>query len=53
MRWGDDYQLLFTASPDADLRVPATRIGTVAEGPARLALDGHILTPEDGLGYRH
>ena len=53
MRWGDDYQLLFTASPAADLPVPATRIGTVAEGPARLALDGDILTPEDGLGYRH
>ena len=47
MRWGDDYQLLFTASHDADLPVPATRIGTVAEGPARLALDGHY----DGVPF--
>ena len=53
LRWGDDYQLLFTASPGTDLPVPATRIGMVAEGPARLALDGDTLTPEDGLGYRH
>ena len=52
LRWGDDYQLLFTAAPGATLPVPAARIGTVlpaAEAP--LLLDG---TPPDGaLGYTH
>ena len=54
IRWGDDYQLLFTASPDAEPPVPATRIGTVmkADHP-HLLLDGAILTPADGLGYQH
>ena len=54
LRWGDDYQLLFTAPPEARLPVPATRIGTVADGnTATLTLDGEVLTPEDGLGYQH
>ena len=54
LRWGDDYQLLFTAPADAALPLAASRIGTVApldHGPLRL--DGRPLSPEDGLGYTH
>ena len=53
MRWGDDYQLLFTMSDGNPLPVSATRIGTVLSGPPGLLLDGDMLTPEDDLGYRH
>ena len=53
MRWGDDYQLLFTTSDGNPLPVSATRIGTVLSGPLGLLLDGDMLTPEDDLGYRH
>ncbi len=54
IRWGDDYQLLFTAAPTTVLPVSATRIGTVTSADlAPLRLDGEFLTPEDGLGYRH
>ncbi len=54
IRWGDDYQLLFTAGPATKLPVPASHIGTVeaADSPA-LYLDGKALSPEDGLGYSH
>lgn len=53
MRWGDDYQLLFTMSDGNASPVSATRIGTVLSGPLGLLLDGDMLTPEDDLGYRH
>jgi thiamine-monophosphate kinase len=54
IRWGDDYELLFTASPAAKLPVPATRIGTVApRGPAPLLLGETALTDPATLGYRH
>ena len=54
VRWGDDYQLLFTARADCALPCPASRIGSVGDsGFARLRVDGELLTPEDGLGYRH
>ncbi len=54
IRWGDDYQLLFTAPADLDLPVVATRIGSVVTADhAELRLDGEALTPEDGLGYQH
>ncbi len=54
IRWGDDYELLFTADPSARLLVPASRIGTVTlANTAALTLDGKALTPEDGLGYSH
>ncbi len=52
--WGDDYQLLFTAPPGADLPVTAKQIGVV--------LDGHGLSLHDGanpvalpkhLGFEH
>lgn len=53
LRWGDDYQLLFTAPAGATLPVAATAIGHVAAGPAALLLDGSPLNPQDGIGYRH
>ncbi|MFN2100163.1 thiamine-phosphate kinase [Altererythrobacter sp. MF3-039] len=54
IRWGDDYQLLFTADFKADLPVEAARIGqvTASQGGA-LVLDGAPLSPEDDLGYQH
>lgn len=53
VRWGDDYQLLFTARPNERLPIPATRIGLVEEnGPEALLIDGRA--PEgDRLGYLH
>lgn len=53
IRWGDDYQLLFTAPVSAELPVPAARIGMVEGAQPFLSLDGRILDPKDGLGYRH
>lgn len=54
LRWGDDYQLLFTTSENTDLPVAATRIGTVTSADfAPLWLDGKALFPEHGLGYQH
>lgn len=53
LRWGDDYQLLFTAPQNRDLPVAATRIGKVEAGPAALIVDGAALSLQDGLGYRH
>ena len=58
---GDDYELLFTAAPDADIalraaaaRTPVTRIGTVTAGTgvAALAADGSDVTPAR-LGWEH
>lgn len=52
LRWGDDYELLFTAAPGAALPVAATRIGTVCDpGPHSLLIDGRI--PVGKLGYEH
>ncbi|WP_285711958.1 thiamine-phosphate kinase [Erythrobacter oryzae] len=54
IRWGDDYELLFTARPAAALPVPAHRIGTVApRGPAPLLLGETALGDPASLGYRH
>jgi thiamine-monophosphate kinase len=54
IRWGDDYELLFTAPPAAALPIPATRIGTVApRGPAPLRLGETLLADPATLGYRH
>jgi len=54
LRWGDDYQLLFTAPADAVLPVAATRIGmAVASGDAPVVLDGQPLNEADGLGFQH
>lgn len=54
LRWGDDYELLFTADPDCELPVPASRIGTVEpEANAPLFLGGTALAEPGSLGYRH
>lgn len=56
IRWGDDYELLFTApaAAAAALPVPAHCIGTItARGPAPLLLGGAPLTDPASLGYRH
>ncbi|MBU7580424.1 MAG: thiamine-phosphate kinase [Porphyrobacter sp.] len=55
VRWGDDYELLFTAPPTAALPVAATRIGTVIprRSEAPLMLDGAPLSDPAKLGYRH
>lgn len=54
LRWGDDYQLLFTAPADAALPIAAVRIGEVLpSGPAPLVLDDQPLSENDRLGYEH
>lgn len=54
IRWGDDYELLFTAPPTTSLPVPATQIGTIAfEDIASIWLDGEILIKPADLGYQH
>ena len=54
IRWGDDYELLFTAAWDAELPVHAVRIGLVEEsGDAPLMLGASSFTDPDSLGYRH
>ncbi len=54
MRWGEDYELLFTAPGNGPLPVKAWRIGAVQErGNAPLLLDGEALTEPEGLGYLH
>ena len=54
IRWGDDYQLLFTASAEAKLPVKATRIGTVMPADKTpLALDDVMFTDAETLGYQH
>lgn len=54
IRWGDDYELLFTAPPSARLPVPAHRIGTVtARADAPLTLGTETFGDPASLGYRH
>ena len=54
LRWGDDYQLLFTAPAGLALPVPASCIGVVeSKSTAPLVLDGEALTDSAGLGYQH
>ncbi len=54
MRWGDDYELLFTAPEGTALPVPASRIGTVRRREhAPLLLDEAPLADPANLGYRH
>lgn len=54
LRWGDDYELLFTAPPGATLPVTAHRIGEVVpRGDAPLVLDGQPQPDETELGYLH
>ena len=54
IRWGDDYELLFTADPETILPVPASAIGKVeAEGEAPVYLGGTAFADPETLGYRH
>jgi len=54
MRWGDDYELLFTAAPDVAIPVAASRIGNVvAAGFAPLVLGKNAFPTADNLGYWH
>lgn len=54
LRWGDDYQLLFTLPPGKNPPIPATRIGEVREpGTAPLLLDDAAPDPDQPLGYLH
>lgn len=54
LRWGDDYELLFTLPAGMAPNVPATRIGTVLEGPAgTILLDGTEPDSRQGLGFEH
>ena len=52
LRWGDDYQLLFTLPANVRPPVPAGRIGEVlAPAEHAILLDGEY--PEGALGYEH
>lgn len=54
LRWGEDYQLLFTLPTGAKPPVQATRIGTaLPPAAAGIILDGNPLSPAHGLGYEH
>ncbi|RZK02427.1 MAG: thiamine-phosphate kinase [Novosphingobium sp.] len=54
LRWGDDYQLLFTAPRDAALSVAAHPVGEVLLlGAAPLLLDGAAIDESAGLGFEH
>lgn len=54
LRWGDDYQLLFTAHPGTALPVPCHRIGEVLpSGTAPILIGGRAPDPQDALGYSH
>ncbi len=54
LRWGDDYQLLFTAPADTALPIAAHCIGEVQPiGPVPIRLDGLPLSETDGLGFEH
>ena len=52
--WGDDYQLLFTISPEAALPVPATAIGRAFSGGGLTLQDGaNPVKLPPTLGYQH
>lgn len=54
IRWGDDYELLFTAPPATRLPVAAHRIGQVEHrAAAPLMLNGEPLSDPTQLGYQH
>ena len=54
LRWGDDYELLFTLPAGVEPPVPATRIGAVEpRGFVPLFLDGEPIANRDGLGWEH
>lgn len=54
LRWGDDYQLLFTAPPEYSPPASCHRIGEVlAQGAGPMLLDGQPPASDDTLGYEH
>ncbi|RJX68541.1 thiamine-phosphate kinase [Tsuneonella suprasediminis] len=55
LRWGDDYQLLFTMPTELTPPVSAVRIGTVErdQGDGPLLIDGRVPAADRPLGYRH
>jgi len=54
LRWGDDYELLFTLAPDSVPCVPATCIGEVRNGPAgTIEIDGIVALSPENLGFEH
>ena len=54
LRWGDDYELLFTLPAGTAPPVAATCIGEVLEGPSgTLQLDGKPVEAGDNLGFEH
>jgi thiamine-monophosphate kinase len=54
LRWGDDYELLFTLPAGTAPVVPATCIGQAEpRGFAPLYLDGQPIVNSDGLGWQH
>ena len=54
IRWGDDYELLFTLPPDRTLPVEATQIGKVTDASeSPIQLGGTQLNDPDSLGYHH
>jgi thiamine-monophosphate kinase len=54
LRWGDDYQLLFTLPAGKAPPVPSRRIGEVRPfAGSALLLDGVAPSPDDPLGYQH
>lgn len=54
LRWGDDYQLLFTLPPGAKLPCAACCIGiALVAGADPIQLDGLGLNETNDLGYQH
>lgn len=54
LRWGEDYQLLFTLPVAVKPPVKAYQIGeAVPSVQAPILLDGQLLGEESGLGYEH
>lgn len=54
LRWGDDYELLFTLPPNVTPATAATCIGTAISGPAgRLLVDGKAPDSPENLGFEH
>ena len=52
--WGDDYELLFAASPDQIMPVTATVVGRVVAGAGLTLHDGDEQIPlPPSLGYQH
>ncbi len=54
LRWGEDYQLLFTLPDGVEPPVKAFRIGqAIPQAEAPVLLDGQPLNEGAGLGYEH